>query len=185
MADILFVCTGNRCRSPVADAIAWRSLRDRNITADVASAGLLEGGAGLPHETVRVLTKRGIDSGDRRSLQVTPELLTASTLILGMDRGHVRELAVLEADAWHKTFTLKEAVRRAHHIGPRRFGEPLDQWVVRLGEGREPSDLLGASSEDDIEDPIGAPYQEHERTAAVIEELLTELLDLVWPDRID
>jgi protein-tyrosine phosphatase len=182
MPDVLFVCTGNQCRSPLADASAWRSLRRRDIEAEVASAGVLRGGAPLAPETLRVLAQRGIDGGDRRSQQISRELVSRSALILGMDRGHVREVAVLDGDAWRRTFTLKEAVRRAHDIGPRRFAEPLATWAERLGAGRSPNDMLGQSSDDDIADPMGAPYSVHEQTALVIDELVEELVDLAWPD---
>jgi protein-tyrosine phosphatase len=184
MTDLLFVCTGNRCRSPVADALAWRSLRDRGIEAKVASAGILEGGAPLPTETMRVLSERGIECGERRSVQITPELLAESSLIVGMDRSHVREVVVLDGEAWPRTFTLKEAVRRAHQVGPRHVALPFSDWAVRLGEGREPSEMLGASSQDDIDDPIGAPYAAHERTAEIIGELVDDLIDLAWPDGV-
>ena len=182
MPDVLFVCTGNRCRSPVADALTWRALRSRGVPATTASAGLLVGGAPLPAETVRVLAKFGIDDHDRLSQQVTVDLLATSTLVVGMDRSHVREIAVLDPEVWHHTFTLKEAVRRATDVGPRGVGEALPAWAERLGAGRNPADILGASEADDIADPIGAPYREHERTAELIEELVDQLVDLAWPD---
>jgi protein-tyrosine phosphatase len=184
MADVLLVCTGNRCRSPVADALMWRALRDRGIDATTTSAGLLEPGAPLPPETVRVLARYGIEGRGHRSRQVTPELITDTTLVVGMERSHVRAVSVLDAAAWHRTFTLKELVRRATGAVPRPFGETLPEWASRLGGDRAPGDMLGESAADDIADPMGLPYPEHARTAIVIEELVERLVDLAWPDAV-
>jgi protein-tyrosine phosphatase len=179
--DVLFVCTGNRCRSPVAEALTVRTLRSRGVQASTASAGLLEGGALLPPETVRVLQRYGIDGRRRTSRQVSAELVGASALVLGMDRSHVREVSVLDASAWHRTFTLKELVRRASIAGARPHGEPVARWAERVAAGRDPMDLLGASDDDDIADPMGEPYPEHVRTATVIDQLVGRFVPLVWP----
>ena len=182
MPDILFVCTGNRCRSPIAEVLTWKVLRERRIRGTTDSAGTLDGGAPLPAETVRVLSKFGIDGTGRVSRRVTPDMAAHSALIVGMERAHVRAVALLDHSVWHRTFTLKEVVRRAFASGPRPFDEPLSAWAERLGAGREPSDMLGASGEDDIDDPMGAPFTEHERTASVIDALVVRLVDLAFPD---
>jgi protein-tyrosine phosphatase len=179
--DVLFVCTGNRCRSPVAEALAWQALRVRGIQATTASAGLLEGGAPLPEETVHVLARYAVDGRKRLSAQVTRELVAESTLVVGMERSHVREIALLDPTAWHRTFTLRELVRRASAAGPRQDGESMLDWAERIAADRDPADMLGSSEADDIVDPIGAPYAEHERTAMIILELVDRLVDLAWP----
>jgi protein-tyrosine phosphatase len=60
---ILFVCTGNICRSPLAEGILKDKLRKKNITADVDSAGLEDFHVGDPPDQRAILTakKRGID----------------------------------------------------------------------------------------------------------------------------
>lgn len=97
--NILFVCTGNTCRSPLAEGIAraeierrgWRNVR-------VASAGLaaMEGGRATD-EAVTVAGRVGIDLGGHRSRRLTPEIAGWADLILGMGDSHVQALEYLGA----------------------------------------------------------------------------------------
>ncbi len=89
--NILFVCTGNTCRSPLAEAVARRELAERNWQhVAVASAGIA---ADVGWEASRgALTAgrhQGLDLSAHRSQPLTPELLDWADLILGMEPGHV------------------------------------------------------------------------------------------------
>lgn len=176
---LLFVCTANQCRSPMAAAILRAKLAAAGIDeVEVASAGLLPGGARATVEAAA--TVPGLD--DHVSRQLTPEMVAAADLIVGMTREHVREVAVSDRDSFGRTFTLKELVRRAEAVGPRRLGEPVAAWAERVGEGRSPLELLGASPDDDIEDPIGRNLAAYRRTAEELEALLDRFAALVWPE---
>ncbi len=94
MRTVLFVCTGNTCRSPMAEAIA-RHLIDGGLLGEqaevfVASAGVAAGsGAPVTIEAVAALAALGIDhSGSSRPL--TGDLIGNADLVLGMTEGHVR-----------------------------------------------------------------------------------------------
>lgn len=102
--------------------------------------------------------------------------------MLGMERGHVREATVVEPSIWPQAFTLKELVRRAETVGARAADESLDAWLARVHEGRQPRDLLGASSDDDVTDPTGGTAAEHEDLALELEALVDRLVGLAWPD---
>ena len=149
---IVFVCTGNTCRSPMAEAICKRLLAERlgcgaeELPAQgwvITSAGL---GAmeGMPaaREAVEVARTHGGDLSAHQSKPLSEELAHEADLVLGMTQGHVR--------------ALREALP-SHPTGPRLLSQ----------EG------------DDIDDPIGQPAAAYEACArqmrACIETLLAEL----------
>ena len=107
MRTILFVCTGNTCRSPMAEAIARHALdRDPGLAglADdvfVASAGVAASdGAPVSAETIAALARTGIDF-DGRSKRLSPQMIQKATHVLVMTAGHhaaARSLLGGEAD---------------------------------------------------------------------------------------
>jgi protein arginine phosphatase len=89
--NILFVCTGNTCRSPLAEGIARAELERRGWkNVRVASAGLAaRGGEQASREAVVVAGRHGIDLSAHRSQPLTPELAGWADLILGMGPSHL------------------------------------------------------------------------------------------------
>ncbi len=89
--NLLFVCTGNTCRSPMAAAITRRKLEDRGWTqVAVASAGV--GAAeGLPaaQNALAVTAVHGLDLSAHRSTPLSPHIVAWADLILGMAPAHV------------------------------------------------------------------------------------------------
>ena len=89
--NLLFVCTGNTCRSPMAAAIARAELARRGWThVDVKSAGTATT-AGHPasEHTIDVLREQGIDVSDHQTTPIAPELVQAADLILVMNPSHL------------------------------------------------------------------------------------------------
>lgn len=84
---VLFVCTGNICRSPMAEAIA----RDRGIEAESAGSWALDGnGATAP--AVAVMGELGIDLNDHRARSIRDIDLSTYDVIYAMTPEHVGEL---------------------------------------------------------------------------------------------
>jgi protein-tyrosine-phosphatase len=106
MFQVLLVCTGNTCRSPMAEGILKTLLPDEiagNVRIRSAGTGALPGtpAASL---AVSTLQSRGIDIGSHRAVALTADLLRQSDLVLGMEPQHLeraRELVPEVADRAH------------------------------------------------------------------------------------
>ncbi|MDD4870734.1 MAG: low molecular weight protein arginine phosphatase [Kiritimatiellae bacterium] len=105
--QILFLCTGNICRSPMAEYL----LHDRlgpNSKWEVLSAGL-SAGRGMPasRAAVEVLRERGIDMSPHSSQPVSRELVDAASLIVVMTASHFAQLRTIYPSVTEKLFLLK------------------------------------------------------------------------------
>ncbi len=91
---ILFVCDGNICRSPMAEALLRTSLADRGIDwIEVTSAGLVASQWGVAHSQLRrVLGPSFALVENRRSVPMSEELVQTSDIVLGMETRHVRQI---------------------------------------------------------------------------------------------
>ena len=105
---VLFVCTGNTCRSPMAAAALVDELRPEAGRIEVSSAGTAawEGQPATAY-SVEVARTDGVDLASHRSRRVTPDLLRQADLVLVMERGHLSAVQALGADP-KRTFVLSE-----------------------------------------------------------------------------
>lgn len=99
MIGVLFVCTGNICRSPTAEGV-FRAMVEREGVAtgfNIDSAGTYDGHVGEPpsREAARAAARRGYDIAGLRARQVVAEDLRHFDHVLAMDRGHLRALRAL------------------------------------------------------------------------------------------
>ncbi len=89
---ILFVCTGNTCRSPLAQAITQRRLDDEKIDAECESAGLTCGyGEEVSENSRKIIAERGIFY-THQSRPVTRQLLDSSDMVICMTSPHKEAL---------------------------------------------------------------------------------------------
>ena len=164
----------------MAEGILRRLLADAGITATVDSAGLLEGDAPATAHAVEVLAERGIDIAEHRSRQLGDlDDLDRADLVIGMERRHVQEYALLEPARRGRSFTLPELARRAAAAPPRPEGVALADWAESLSVGRTLADLLG--TDDGVADPIGRSRARYAATADLLTELLRTVVDRAWP----
>ena len=108
--NLLFVCTGNTCRSPMAAAIARAAIAERGWQhVDVRSAGV-SAGAGAPATSTahHVAVAHGLSLDDHRSQPLTPELVQWADMILAMSPSHAA--AAMDLGGENKTVLVTEFV---------------------------------------------------------------------------
>ncbi len=114
--NILFICTGNTCRSPIAEGFGRKYLMEKlDCTVDeldrigykISSAGVMAA-SDLPasHEAIEVCTAKGVDLKDHKSSLVTSELVEKSDLIFVMCRSYLEAIRTLAPASTEKCFLL-------------------------------------------------------------------------------
>lgn len=92
--NILFVCTGNTCRSPMAEGIFLKKLKKKSGNYTISSAGIYShSNSQIMPQAQRQLKRRGINLSDRKSVQVTDKLIDDADIIFTMT-GNQRRLLV-------------------------------------------------------------------------------------------
>lgn len=175
------ICSGNICRSPIAAGMLRERLVRRGVPARVRSAGFLTEGRPASEHGISLMQARGIDLGEHRSRLLTADDLATADLVLCMERAHVREIAVLDHQAFRRTFTLPELARRAAATDPRRPDESIGAWLGRVAGARRPDELVADRPDDEVPDPYGGSRREYRRTADRIEGLLHTVVDRLFP----
>ncbi len=107
---ILFICTGNTCRSPMAAAFLQKMLDDRNVDAKVLSAGLGMPGEPVSEGAVKAMAKKGYDISGHVSQTAFEMMLNAADLILVMQDVLKQVVVMSHLPSKEKTCTIKEFV---------------------------------------------------------------------------
>ena len=134
---MLFVCTGNTCRSPMAEHLARSLARAHGVAPfEAVSAGITPAThMDFPEEARIALRKEGVDVADHKAKPVTEELISAADVVLAMEERHRQYLLQIFPSAKKKTFLLKEY---AGVPGPKGIadpiGRPLDVYQETLAE---------------------------------------------------
>lgn len=146
---VLFVCSGNTCRSPMAEALLRHLLREKGMPENVvvSSAGLAAvDGMPATEGARRALAAQGLNLDGHRSQPVTHQVVEPADLILAMETRHRSELKRRYPDKEGVIFTLKEY---AGHTG---------------------ADL-------DIQDPFGSDDEHYRQTALEIRQVLERIVE--------
>ncbi len=148
---ILFVCTGNSCRSVMAEYMLRDMLgaRDDVIIASAGANVFYPSGASA--ETISVLKEEGIDAISHISRPIDTMLLKRSDLVIVMTRSHRQQILERTPVVEQRVYLLKE--------------------FVELPTGLP--DLL------DIPDPIGQPHHAYQQCLGVIKESMHKVVDLL------
>jgi protein-tyrosine phosphatase len=182
MASILVVCTGNVCRSPIAEAFLRSALRARfgDDAPSVASAGTSgwEGSSAEPG-SVAAAAERGLEISAHRARRLRGDHLADATLVVTMAAGHRDDIVGLHPRVADRTFTLKELVRLLE-------ASPAAEGGSDVGGSTDPKTLLrdrvaeahelrragfgGNLDDEDVADPLGMPAETYRAIAFELEE---------------
>ncbi|GGR93800.1 hypothetical protein GCM10010169_42780 [Micromonospora fulviviridis] len=186
---VLFVCHANMCRSPMAEFIARRLLRDLPVA--VASAGTdAPDGAAMHPYAVEVAAGTGADPAAFRTRRLRPEHLTRAGLVLTATRRQRSICTALAPAALPRTFTLRQFARLAAAAAEEpgtteatepaapRGSSPLRAAVAAAARVR--GRLQPATPDaDDLRDPIGGSPADFRRCAEEIERSIRPVLVLI------
>lgn len=123
--NILFVCTGNTCRSPMAAGLMNKIAIEEYLDVRIESAGLFAAeGSPASDEAIEAMKKYDVDLSDHRAKQITPELIEKSDVILTMTAAQKMLLSEVAGD---KTYTLCEYAGTEGDIAD-PFGGDLEEY---------------------------------------------------------
>ncbi|MBN9177771.1 MAG: low molecular weight phosphatase family protein [Microbacterium sp.] len=188
MLDILTVCTGNICRSPLAAELLATRLADLGVT--VSSAGTrARDGAPMTPEAQELAAARGIPaslSAEHAARYLTLAHIAGADLVLAMTRDHRREVVELDPSRVRTAFTVRELARLAADVSDEELraaagsgssgsgssgpggADARERFAAALAvvAGRRGLVLPPASPEDDdVIDPYGRSMATYERSA--------------------
>jgi protein-tyrosine phosphatase len=176
--DILVVCTGNACRSPMGQAMLQRHLDERGVRAIVSSAGTSPWGTGATDDTMTVMRERDLDLTEHRNRRLTTELCGQADLVLGMTRDHVSFARMRCPEAEDRLFLVGELARLGASVGPRADSEAVSAWLLRVSAAR-PDGRPWGRGVDEVLDPVGESLHVHRATADRLDRDLGVIAELL------
>ena len=179
MASLLVVCTGNVCRSPVAEGMLRAGLEARlgegaPLVASAGTAGWE--GSGATPESVAAAAERGVDISGHTARRLLAEHVAGADLVLAMAAEHRWEVVRLLPEAASRTFTLKELVRLVEALPARDQATGLAERV-READALRRSGFPGNPHDEDVVDPLGMPLEGYRAIAWELEEWCGRLAD--------
>ena len=189
--QVLMVCTGNICRSPMMERILRAAVEERGLRVSVASAGT-QAREGEPMQpfAAATLSDHGLDAGGFHATPLTEALITTADLVVAATREHRAHIVGLVPGAVRRTFTLLELARIASSAPPPpasdtaatvvRLRETV-AWAAQMrGSVRRPTD--GA---DDLDDPLGAPLEVYRQRAETITGAVGQIVPFLFAPLLD
>ncbi|HZB02378.1 MAG TPA: low molecular weight protein arginine phosphatase [Actinomycetota bacterium] len=173
MSGILVVCTGNVCRSPMAEGFLRAALVERlgDDAPPVASAGTAGWeGAGATDEAIAAARERGVDIAAHRARVLSRSLIEDADLVVCMTGEHRAAVADLLPEALERTYTIAELVRLAE------AGRAEGTFAERVAAAAASRNGFHRG-DPDVRDPLGDPIEGYREVAEELEALTGRLAD--------
>lgn len=158
---VLFVCTGNLCRSPMAERLLVARLpasaRDEVVVSSAGTRAVV--GHAMDAASALVLRELGGDSNGHVARQLEPEHVRAAGLVLAATTSQRDAILRETPAAMRRTFTMREFARLAGDLGDDVSASDLVHRI-RSVAGQRGLSAPAAAGADEVADPIGAPLRE-------------------------
>jgi protein-tyrosine phosphatase len=185
MLSILVICTGNVCRSPIAEGLLRAAVRARlgDAAPVVSSAGTAGwDGSGAMPESVEAAAERGIDISGHVARRLDGDLVASADLVLAMAEEHRSSVNRTTPEAAGKTFTLKELARLLEALPAHPSDRPADPGATLVARVSDADALRrsgfdGNPYDEDIVDPLGLPLESYRAIAWELDEWCGRLAD--------
>jgi len=186
--SILFVCTGNICRSPTAERMLRHALVDRLGDAashfEVGSAGT---GAlvdyPIQEHAAELLTRQGIDVSGFAARQLDAELVADADLVLGLTREHRAAAATAAPSIIRRLFTLREFARLAEagaaEVRPEQPPVERARALAQAATAQRGIVRPEKPGDDDVPDPYGGPADAYRLAFTLIEASVRVVAELI------
>lgn len=177
---VLFVCSGNICRSPLGAQVLAARLGGDDAAFTIESAGTIaDDGAPMDGAASAQSLRLGGDPSAHRSRYLTADIAASADLVLTAERSHRAAVVSLAPRAAKRAFTIKQFARVLEGLEPQDLAdvhtpEALVERVARLrGTVPQPADPAA----DDVDDPYRRSTGTHERVADEIDAALAVIAD--------
>ena len=179
---VLFVCTGNICRSPLAEQLLDHSINTPDIVTYSAGTEAMVGQP-MPEIQQSIARELGIESPEEhRGQQLTPEHIERADLILTMERAHRSNVVQQVPRALRRTFTFRELARVSQVVPDEDLVFESDSLVDRLKVLVEAAAInrgIAVPLETPEDDDIVDPYKRSKQTYLESRDQLVEAMTAV------
>jgi protein-tyrosine phosphatase len=178
--SIVFVCSGNRFRSPLAEAFVRRLTL--GLPVNVSSFGTLElGAAPALAEAAELGVWHGVDLSTHRARQIAGASIEDADVVIGFDQEHIRRAVIDGRAPSGRSFTFRELVSLLEDVEEPETADVVERarQMVREAIARRDADP-DALKPEPFGDPFGKSWRVYREAAAEIRELALKLVTALF-----